>query len=235
MEELPAKTGTPAAVSLTQYGTASLAAVPDILMDEEKNPKISLGFSSGIDDHIQMLAGNMYSDTVGEDGFLDVIVSKKKFVEENFMLNQEFVFEELKLKNGDPCKIRITGVFEPKDPGDTYWSAYADMFCLISEKAFREQLLDYEDPAISYTAKWTVLLDYTQLRSENAQLVLDTLAAYDETVSGMNNSKLSENFSEVLQEFVPESQKLNVTLWSLQVPIFVLLAAFIFMVSRQML
>ena len=235
MEELPEKTGTPAAESVTQYSTASLYAVPDIQMDEEKNPKISLGFASGIDSHIQMLAGEMYADTVGSDGFLDVIVSKKMFVEEDFVLNQEFVFEELTLKNGDPCKIRITGVFEPKDPSDTYWSAYSDTFCLVSEKVFRNELLDYENPVISYNARWTVLLDYTQMRAENAQRILDTLSDYEDAVSGMNNSKLSENFSDVLASFVPESQKLNVTLWSLQVPVFVLLAAFIFMVSRQML
>ncbi len=235
MAELPQETDTPAAESITQYGTASLTVVPDILMDGEKNKKISIGFSSGIDDHIQMIAGSLYSNSVGADGFVDVIVSKKMYVEEDLVLNQEFTFEELTLKNGDPCKIRITGVFEPKDPNDTYWSAYADMFCLVSEDVFRNEFLNYEDPQISYTARWTVLLDYTQMKAENAQLVLDTLEKYADAMGDMNNSKLSENFADVLEGFVPESQKLTVTLWSLQVPIFVLLAAFIFMVSRQML
>ena len=45
----------------------------------------------------------------------------------------------------------------------------------------------------------------------------------------------TDNFSEIFETYVATSKKVNVTLWVLQVPIFILLAAFIFMVSRQML
>ena len=58
---------------------------------------------------------------------------------------------------------------------------------------------------------------------------------YREAYNGQAVRCYSDNFSDIFTAYISTTQKVNVTLWVLQVPIFVLLAAFIFMVSRQML
>lgn len=61
------------------------------------------------------------------------------------------------------------------------------------------------------------------------------MAQVERSLPGDTNANMTNYFTETLTSYVTKAQKVSVTLLVLQTPIFVLLAAFIFMVSRQML
>ena len=54
-------------------------------------------------------------------------------------------------------------------------------------------------------------------------------------MNALDASRLVVAFGELLRSFLVQAEKVNTTMWVLLLPIFALLAAFIFMVSRQML
>ena len=84
-------------------------------------------------------------------------------------------------------------------------------------------------------ATWYTLLDYTAMRADAAKQLLDTATATADEYPKNSSLIYADNFTTVLTAYLSTAKKVEVTLWVLQAPIFMLLAAFIFMVSSQML
>ena len=80
-----------------------------------------------------------------------------------------------------------------------------------------------------------MMLDYTKMRGDMAEHYVETSAAYKEYFAEIPGQSYRDSFVKTMDAFILTSKKVNVTLWVLQVPIFMLLASFIFMVARQML
>lgn len=227
----------PSLAKVTCYSLDGVSATAQEQVDGEKNTlSLDLACYTDLAGHIRMMHGEMYSPQL-VDGAIEVIVSEKTFVEQNLVLGKELVLERVKDENGTPYRIRITGIFENKDAQDPYWlnsPAGWGSKVLMDEGLFRELFTGTENPR-SYTAAWHTVLDYTRMRADRAEPMLQTVTAYQETLKSIGGKGIKIYFLETLQGYVTEAQKLNTTILVLQVPIFVLLAAFIFMVSRQML
>ncbi len=234
VQELPQRLQTPAKEVVNSVSVPDVKLIPEVPLEGRDKIEMSMGFSSDLEEHIQLKAGKMFSQTP-QDGVLEVMVSQATFEEEKLMLGENLQTDALTFKDGSPCTLQVVGVFEAKDETDPYWSAYRDDMLLIPESLFREEFLDLEAPRFSYEESYVTLLDYTQMGAEHISSICDEMQRLERELSEMGQTRYTENFLSVLKAYLPKSQQLNVTLWALQTPVFVLLAAFIFMVSRQML
>lgn len=229
--------GLPAVEYVEHYYIGVTKTQPELERKDGVEESIALGSLSNLDEHIDIIAGEMYSPVPAEDGTIDVIVSERGMMEMNLLMGERILLPRQVDANGQPLRIRISGVFRNSSPDDIYWVRSPGSFtdqCLMDPDLFA-QIFAREGGETPINGQFYILLDYMAMRGDQADEILATSLSYTEHFDGFSGQSYRDNFSAIMASFLNTAKKVNVTLWVLQVPIFVLLAAFIFMVSRQML
>ncbi|MCQ2496779.1 MAG: ABC transporter permease [Lachnospiraceae bacterium] len=215
--------------------TAKSTTIHDGLKAEQK---ISIGTLSGIEDHSVILSGEMYSDKMTDDGYIEAVISQAAMVKLNLLVGEELSFPNVKYRNKDAVKIRITGVFTNAEDNDYFWFNSPDFYnnCLMISPALFEHGFMYKNATkYQYNEHWWVLLDYTQLKPDMVDDVLEKVDAAIVKYKSVYSSMETPDYIEMLKDFKVKEKQISVTLTILQVPVIVLLCAFLFMISRQML
>ena len=136
--------------------------------------------------------------------------------------------------------LKIVGVYEAAASEELFWTTNPNNFVrdvLVSHELLMNHFVANYVSQHRLSAHWTVLLDYygmvmydvpeylaadRSIRRE-LRLVRDEILSYE------------ENFISTLQGYVERTDRLTTTLLVLQVPIYVFLAFYIFIISRQIL
>lgn len=227
----------PALAQVQKFNRINLKGTPDVLIDGEKGISVELVTYSDFADHINITHGEMYSDQVSEENVIDVIVNERTFVEQNLFLGETIKVSQIFDEDEQPYRIRVVGIFEHKDAQDPYWRSSpvtGSGSFIMAEEAFAQILANPESKQ-TFNMEWYLVLDSTKMQANRASEMLQLVEDYGDAFEKLGIVSMTTNFEDVLTAFLPKSQKLNTTITVLQVPIFILLAAFIFMVSRQML
>lgn len=220
--------------------TSTLKSSAKSLMDREDNNighTMKIATLSGIDNHINIISGRMYSDKA-ENGVLEAIVSQKTFVKANLILDEEMEFADELDNSGRPFVVKIVGVYTNSELNDSYWVKSPSEYeteCFISPEVFDSTFINYEGQLYNIETTWYTFFDYKALEPAKAGRVVErTEECVDEFASKVG--RVDEPlYLPILKEFMISQKKSVATLLILQVPVLVLLCAFIFMISRQML
>jgi len=227
----------PALETVSQYYKSGVTAYPDILIEYIKEShSMKLTSYSDIADHIQIIYGNMYTPGLKEENVFEVIVNKRTFEKQNLALDEYLSLPKLTDANGVPYRIKIVGVFENSNAEDPYWLSSpnkSDATYVMDYDLFQE-LFVTPDSGQGFSAEYHTILDYTAIRSDQASFMKETMADYLEEFKELSIT-IKFYFQDIIETFIGEADKVTITIWVLQTPIFFLLIAFIFMVSRQML
>lgn len=226
----------PVQSAVVQFYKSGVAATHEMVLEESENEvKLKMSTCSDLEDHIKIVYGEMFRSGL-DDHTYEVIVNENTFVNYSLMLGEELELEKIKDENGIPYKIRIAGIFEAADPADPYWLTdpykWNDV-CMMDEALFQELFVNPNTK--NYKADWRLVLDYSAMRSDQVGHYLKEAENLKDLLKSIKFHDHSVAFTGLLEEFETEAKKLNTTILVLQVPILVLLAAFIFMVSGQML
>ena len=238
VNELPARFGVDALEVVHHVYLNSLRMDSSLGRDDLNGRGVSLGFLSDFDAHTSVAMGRRFSPEPDEDGVVEAMVSQRALIELNLMLDEELEFKSVITPSGEPLRLRVVGTFINSDPEDVYWVrspiSYSSEL-IIPEGIFREYFMDEEYSEYALSGLWYVILDYRQFTVENAAYLYETSTALTEEHKMVSSQGYRDAFRDTLKNYLTTEKKVRVTLLVLQVPIFVLLAAFIFMVSRQML
>ncbi len=226
----------PSLATVTSY-KLNEKAIPDVQIEGEKEEHmIKLFCSSEIEDHINITYGEMYNAEI-KDRVIEAIVNERTFVENNLVIGSEFELLGLTEKQEEPYRLKIVGIFESLDEQEPYWetapSYWSDTY--VIDKGLFEKVVIGSEKKLYFSVAWYGVLDYQQMKAKEADRVLEITQRYQEAFKKKNINGFWPYYREILENFVLQAKKLNTTIRVLQIPIFVLLAAFIFMVSRQML
>ncbi len=201
-----------------------------------RGKEVRLGYLSDLEDHASVVSGRMYGG--GEEGVVDVVVSQKAFVSLNLMLDEVFTVDDLTFRDGTPLRIRVVGCYDAADPDDHYWykspSTYADQL-FMSEADFRSLTGDLSGIPARIMGLWFSIMDYEDVSIDQVPGLYAAANELKELHRQVSNISFNEYFTPILEEYMQAETKINVTLRILQVPIYALLVAFIFMVSGQIL
>ena len=202
-----------------------------------RSKEVRLGTLKGLDDHIRIISGRMYADSV-QDGAIEVMVSQKGLIHMNLLLGEVFELPEVTDENGDPMKVKVVGIFDAQNEDDHYWykspSNY-DNQLMMSGSLYRElfgSMIRLPNKAMGL---WFVVMDYNDVTVENAEYLYQEAVKDAAAHKTKNNSSFNEYYSSILEKYLTDAARIRVTLRILQIPIYALLAAFIFMVSGQIL
>ena len=199
--------------------------------------RISIAALKGMNDHITMLSGKVAAGTLTSDGYIEAVISQGAMVKLNLITGEELEFENLKDSGQNSVKVRIVGVFGNSLDEDLYWTNSPDSYSdsvLIDFDLFNE--LFFEDYSkYQFDETRTILFDYAGLRPEQVAHVSEVSKNMVTDYKNIYSSIERPDYLDLLETFTNEEKRIVATLSILQVPVIVLLCAFIFMISRQML
>ena len=196
--------------------------------------RVSVGYITGMEEHITITAGRMYEETEKAD-VVEVIVNQEALEQMDVLLDEVLVLSDVTDKNGNPLYVQIVGVFTPVEKADEYWvDSQADMGheCFMAEEFFAKTF--YERIHYGYEFKHDTLFDYETIDPKEVDgMIGKTNTWLNKETGGLKVN--NPDYLDVLSTFSQKERKISATLFVLQVPCLILLCAFLFMISEQML
>ena len=220
-------------------GLVTAAATPVSLYNKEAmDPQLILGTMYGLPEHAKMVSGRIYSDTFTDDGYIEAVVSQSAMVDNNLLVGEELHLNTVRFAGGDIVKIRIVGIFSNTDESDNYWvksPSYYNNYLMISPTLFEQGFMGDRTSKNSINEQWYTLLDYTKLTPDKIDNIVEITDKALEENNTVYCNMATPDYIDLLKDYVLKEKQISVTLAILQVPVIVLLCAFLFMISRQML
>lgn len=199
--------------------------------------ELKIAFMSNIENHIAILSGEIFSeDGLTEDGYVEAIISQETMVQKKLLVGEVIDFKYTETPNGNKVKAKIVGVFGSSDKTDFYWATKPDELTnvlIIKEDLFRDYFTGDRAEKFTITNKYVMLYNYSELLAENVKEFSDT-TEYLTQKSNYKSVMKTPAYTEILDSYTKKQTRIESTLFILQVPVLLLLCAFLLMLSGQM-
>ncbi len=222
---------------IMHYSLAETKAVSIMKRDDVGEITIRPGMMSGLEEHVEILAGEMYSETgIAEDGSYEVIISQSCMVNAKLLVGETVEFEALKDANGDKIRLKIVGVYGAEDESDFFWQITPEEMyniCMMNEQAFRSAFLGENAGRYTITCRYYYMFEHADQKATDVERIVD-YTTYLAEESPYRTVISSPRYLDILDTFSKKQLRIEATLFILQVPSLVLLCAFLFMIASQM-
>ncbi|HEY0828922.1 MAG TPA: FtsX-like permease family protein [Bacilli bacterium] len=209
-----------------------LPLFPDLI-----NPKIKrlaeIGAMSGLEDHVRLVDGRLPAKNK-VDGVYEALVVEEALNKLKMVLGNEFVLKDE--STHIELTIKPVGVIDKKTYDSVYWSAanlntYQSTF-FINYELFESDFTTSNVLPVLFS-RWYYALDYSNMGLDNIQSYIDTHTKIRTMLSNrFTNYSIKSNALTTLGEYAEREKRLMLMLWSLNVPVMIMLAFYLFMVSN---
>ena len=181
------------------------------------------------EENIVLTGGRMPSE-FAQDGVIEVLATDMA------MFRNDFAVEELMVGSG--AYVRIVGVFEIPLESLPFWAMQDIDFessLFLHENVIRYQIIPYYHQAFNLSATWSTVHDYTLMTAGNVQRYKRGIDQVDDLARATSKWSFEQNYYHLMGEHIERSDEFNLTLILLQIPVYALLAFYIYVVSRKIL
>ncbi|RCW47399.1 ABC transporter permease [Paenibacillus prosopidis] len=196
---------------------------------------VSLHSFSELEEHIQLTDGRMPAEQP-VDGVYEVLVTERALIQYKTVLDAVFVIDDTKIAG--EIKFKPVGVFGKKQDDDPYFrdsdlSELSNSF-VISDKLAKQHLLQESRIPLA-SVGWFFVLDYSKLELRYVDDFIQT--TYKIHNSMLNNVTTYQAVSETpaletIATYLERAEQLRTLMWSLNVPVLIMLGFYMFMVSN---
>ena len=219
--------------------TESIDLVPadPARVDPEVRRVANLVMRSGLEEHVELISGRMPAKEP-VDGVLEVLVIDRTLGDFETVLDTEFVIEEEDA--AVPLRLKPVGVIREQDLNDLYWdntrlASYGSTL-FLSEELFRKYV--YETGIVRLqSVNWNISVDYRELDLASAEKMLNVMEQLGLRFNQLfgYNSRVNLPSKDTLTIFADREARLESLLWSLNVPLLLLNAFYLYMVSALLI
>jgi len=188
---------------------------------------------SGLEEHIRLVDGRLPSKEP-VDGVYEALVVENALSNLKMVLGNVFVIKDDAVKK--TIKIKPVGVFDVKESQDLYWYAsslgsYNGTFFIPFELFGRD--FDTSTAVPVRSGSWYMALDYSRMELDGVEKFLNGQARTEQVFSNnfINYSVKAPAVKTIGQYFEREAN-LRKLLWSLNVPVMIMLGFYLYMVSN---
>ncbi len=237
MKTYYASLGVPERQTIYFYYLMQTDALSTMNRDDATGISTRLGFMSDLGEHIKLVSGELYSeDGLTEDGAIEVIVSQSCAVSQKILPGETYVFDRVYDENGDPIRFYIKGIYNEDDNSDYYWQEHIGNkvgYCMMNEALFRKMFMGEQLKNYTVNCKFFAMSDYVQMEYTD---VPQAMSYTDELSNGSAYRGFTDrpSYQNILEDYTRKETKIKATLLILQIPVLIMLAAFLFMISAQM-
>lgn len=198
------------------------------------NKGVNIMTMSDFEEHIEITYGRMYQER--DDGVVEVMLSAEAMAETHMLLDTEYELARSSWMRGEdekPFLIEIVGVYTMADASDIYWTSGIskyDRVIFCGEDAFNSTVganPDYVD-----TGKWNLSLNYYGITLKNADAIAEAFNTYSQQVTANDGAEVNWPVIEILSGFGEQQSNLDFSLIVIELPVILLLAFYIYMVSQ---
>lgn len=192
---------------------------------------------TGIEDHANIIYGENFSeDGIADDGAIEVIIDQSCMIEKGLLLGETIYLDSINDANGNPTKVRICGVFDTSNNDDFYWQIDSlDKLNngFVKEETFRDIFLGDRIGKYNITCNYYQLFNYKDISYTQVQDLYNTTKYLTEK-SKYRSIYKTPDYQKILKEYLYKQTRISGTLKVLLIPVLILLAAFLIMISKQM-
>lgn len=223
--------------TLSYYNLGQAPVKSMMNRDDVGDMTLRLATMSGLPNHAKILAGEMYSeDGLSEEGYIEVVISQSCMVGTKILVGESLEFTAMKKADGSPVRIKVVGIYDKEDSNDFYWQVSPeklDTVCLMNEDLFEEYFLGDNTGRYTITCNYFPMFEYEDCTAADAEKLYE-YTTYLVEESGFKSTVELPGYLEVLENFNKKQDRIEATLFILQVPVLILLCAFLFMIASQM-
>ncbi len=186
---------------------------------------------SNVEDHITITDGRLPSKEP-VNGVFEALVPDIALQDRDMVLETSFIAGD----GENQFIVKPVGTFKAKSETDPYWSippqSYSRDF-IIHEELFRTEILEKNESLLGI-GRFSTAFDYHTIKNEDIPRLLSLERKLKTEISGIKKTSIVFNFpiKDILLKYIQKEKQLTVMLWSLNVPILVMLGIYLFMVSR---
>lgn len=186
---------------------------------------------SNFEKHIIVTDGKLPSNQLA-NGVYEALVPEKALFDRDMVLGTTFEIGE----GETSFLVKPVGTFIANDSTDPYWTLSPDSYSrdfIIPESLFQSQLIKNE-PELLETGKFITAFDYHSIKSRDIPPLLKLERKVKAEISSRMETILLTDFpaQQLLSTYEQKGHQLKIMLWSINIPILVMLVIYLFMVSR---
>jgi putative ABC transport system permease protein len=237
MEDQRERFGLPVLVFSKERSTKNYRLVPSdpSIADPQVDRTGDIRAISGMAEHVRLVDGRMPAKQPVA-GVYEAMVTEQVLTKLKLVLGNTFTVVDDKLKSF--VRIKPVAVIDRKDYSDVYWyypdSEYSTSFIIDYDLFERDFTLGHKLDVASNT--WYYALDYSQMKLDKITSFTETIANIEAYMQGHFPSQFNDAAEspalKTLALYYEKEKKLKLMLWSLHVPIMILLAFYLFMVAN---
>lgn len=186
-----------------------------------------------LEDHIRLLDGRLPTDESSGTTY-EVLVAPSVLSELNVELGQEYRLDSNSIEK--EVTVKPVGVIDKKKADDLYWktpdiNSYQTIFFL----PFDQFEADFTNQGIvpARRSYWYTVFDYSDMRSDSFAAFLETHEAVQSRMEKHFNGTNNESpVLQTMEQFLEKKHRLQLLLMSLNIPIILLLAYYLYMMAN---
>jgi putative ABC transport system permease protein len=189
---------------------------------------MTLGFISGLEDHIQLSEGALpRAGAAGAE--VEVLVSQTLADQLGVQVGERYVLFG-QGSQGVKIPVKIVGVWRASDPSESFWFYQPQSFdevLLAGEAAFDAQVMSASKKPIA-SAVWYQVFDGDRVRTADVPRLLDGVTTVEARVTALlNNTTLDASPVAALKTYSEAARTLTLLLTIFSVPVLLLVLFFI--------
>jgi putative ABC transport system permease protein len=210
------------------------SALPEVQKEEDpKKKNVKIDSVQYLQDNVELIHGRMFSNEKQGD-YYEVIVTEQAMKDLDLRLDEVYVLNDLVKRTTEPLKVKVVGVFNVKDLQDPYWFqslwAYKSSFMMDFDLMIRD-FVQTDSPLVT-GAQWYYAFNYHAITLDNINAVLNANKEHKAYFDEYRSLEWKFPVTPILETYNKREGQLKMTLWMLQVPILLMLAFYLFMVSQ---
>ncbi|MBR1930524.1 MAG: ABC transporter permease [Lachnospiraceae bacterium] len=223
---------------VTTYRLSAQKTEATVVRDDESIKRITLGAISDLENHIELLYGRLPETERDAQGHLEVMVSDVAMMEQDILIEDEYTYQLWKNTDGSPLTLKVVGIFRPLDETELFWEPVEEDLAkqvFVPVKAFRESFLgEGVEEQFNLHGNWSYVWDYESIQVEEVSRLMRSMERLGRKTDFKDNI-VESAYQQILSDYSGKAKRIEATLVILQVPVLLLLCAFLYMIAGQML
>lgn len=196
-----------------------------------EKPPMNLVASQNLEENISLYEGRLPEKR--EDGVYEVLLSLATMSDSGYQVGDIFKVEDRIGRLQTPLRFEVVGIFTMKEESALYWydrsARYQTAFAMPYETLFDSFVPGAE--SFLGSVSFCTCFDYRKVNINNIASVVETLATMQKKMNSYHMGICEIGVLPLLEGYGSRESALRTTLLVLQVPLFVMLAFYLFMVS----
>ncbi|WP_151733652.1 ABC transporter permease ['Paenibacillus yunnanensis' Narsing Rao et al. 2020] len=190
----------------------------------------------GLAEHVKLTDGRLPGDQPDSGGAYEVMVTQRTLQKLDFVLGTAITLDDD--KHNVHIKLRPVGVFENAREDDLFFRTpglgdFNNMF-VMNDKLFQTELDAGRLSQLS-SASWYVVMDYTKMEVSSIAPFLSANKQVQQAIYSKVHpyqTSIEIPAAEIIERYFDRSQQLGRLMWSLNVPVLIMLGFYMYMVSN---